>query len=147
MISGSRFVPLALLFLASCSGLADEATPTGAVTERYAGYDLSGRILDSGDDAEGDIVITLEETEGIGYHVNFVRLTCNNRSSQEWGASSFIAELGSNHIEGGTTLVFQRHYRCTGSARPQEILADLTDDFGHRYRATAAPFHPAWPGG
>ncbi len=133
------------LFLAGCADEPDSPTPTDSALP-YAFFDLSGHILGPNDD-ESDIDITLKETGGVDYHINFVRLTCNNRTSQEWGASDFAAELGSNRVAGGTTLVFRRHYRCPGSARPQEILADLTDANGHPHRVTAAPHHPAWPGG
>jgi hypothetical protein len=140
-------VPLlgvALLLSASCE---DEPTSSDPATPEasYAFFDLSGRILGPDDD-DSDIEITLRETGGVAYDINFVRLTCNNRTSQEWGASTFVAELGSNRVAGGTTLVFLRHYRCPGSGRPQEILADLTDTNGHHHRVTAAPFFPGWPG-
>jgi hypothetical protein len=133
-----------LLLFASCE---DARTPSDPSSEEppYAFFDLSGRILGPSDD-DSDIEITLRETAGVAYDINFVRLTCNNRTSQEWGASSFVAELGSNRIAGATTLVFQRHYRCPNSGRPQEILADLTDASGHPHRITAAPFFPGWPG-
>ncbi|HJS75035.1 MAG TPA: hypothetical protein VJ921_12165 [Vicinamibacteria bacterium] len=136
----------ALFLFASCE---DEPNPSDPETPElpYAFFDLSGRILGPvANDDDSDIEITLRETGGVAFDINFVRLTCNNRTSQEWGASSFIAELGSNRIAGGTTLVFQRHYRCPSSGRPQEILADLTDANGHPHRINAAPFHPDWPG-
>jgi hypothetical protein len=135
----------ALLLHAGCADEPDSSTPTEAALP-YAFFDLSAHILGPNDD-ESDIDITLKETGGVAYHINFVRLTCNNRTSEEWGASDFAAELGSNRIAGGTTLVFRRHYRCQSSGRPQEILADLTDANGHPHRVTAAPHHPAWPGG
>jgi hypothetical protein len=134
----------ALVVLASCE---DERTPSEPAPPElpYAFFDLSGRILGPNDD-DSEIEITLKETGGVAYDINYVRLTCNNRTSQEWGASSFVAELGSNRIAGGATLVFQRHYRCPGSGRPQEILADLTDANGHPHRITAAPVFTGWPG-
>lgn len=142
-----RLPTLGLLFLlgAACSDEPVGSTPTAAAALPYASFDLSGRILGSSDD-ESDIEITLKEAKGVAFDINFVRLTCNNRASEEWGASTFVAELGSNRVAGGTTLVFQRHYTCRSSGRPQEILADLTDANGHHHRVSAAPCHPEWPG-
>lgn len=138
---------LALLLAGACSEEPESSTAPAAADLPYAFFDLSGRILGPvANDDDSDIEITLKETKGVAFDVNFVRLTCNNRASQEWGASTFVAELGSNRIPGGTTLVFRRHYTCRGSARPQEILADLTDANGHHHRVTAAPYHPDWPG-
>jgi len=140
-------VGLAILLGAACSGEQDASTPAAPVALPYAAFDLSGRILGSAaNDDDSDIEITLKETKGVAFDINFVRLTCNNRTAQEWGASSFVAELGSNRIAGFGTLVFQRHYICHSSGRPQEILADLTDANGHHHRVNAAPYHPDWPG-
>ena len=137
---------VALLFAAACSEESDPSTPT-APPAPYAFFDLSGRILGSvAKDDDSDIEITLKETGGVAYEINFVRLTCNTRTTQEWGADTFVADLGSNRFDGGTTLVFRRHYTCRSSGRPQEILADLTDASGHHHRVNAAPYHPDWPG-
>jgi hypothetical protein len=137
---------VALFLFPSCTDAPTSSNPPPEDLP-FAFYDLSGRILGPvANDDESDIEITLRETAGVAFDINFVRLTCNNRAAQEWGASDFIAELGSNRIAGGTTLVFRRHYRCPSSGRPQEILADLTDANGHPQRVTAAPFHPDWPG-
>jgi hypothetical protein len=137
----------AALFLATaCADEPASSTPTEAALP-FAFFELSGRILGPvTSDDESDIEITLRETGGVAFDINFVRLTCNNRASQEWGASDFVAELGSNRIEGETTLVFRRHYSCRSSGRPQEILADLTDANGHPHRVSASPYHPDWPG-
>ncbi len=138
---------LALLLAAACSDEAIESTPTAPAALPYASFELAGRILGSAaNDDESDIEITLEETKGVAFDINFVRLTCNNRASSEWGAFTFVAELGSNRVAGATTLVFRRHYSCPSSGRPQEILADLTDANGHHHRVTAGPYHPDWPG-
>lgn len=123
---------LALLLGAACAEDTAPSTVTAPAALPYAFFNLSGRILGSvRNDDESDIEITLEETKGVAFDINFVRLTCNNRVAQEWGAATFVSELGSNRIAGGTTLVFQRHYACPSSGRPQEILADLTDANGH----------------
>jgi hypothetical protein len=138
---------LALVLTAACSDEPDASTPAAPADLPYASFDLSGRILGPVEsDDESDIEITLAETKGVAFDVNFVRLTCNNRASSEWGASTFVAELGSNRVAGGTRLVFRRHYACRSSGRPQEVLADLTDANGHHHRVTAAPYHPHWPG-
>jgi hypothetical protein len=137
---------LALLLVTACADEPDD-TLIAPSSLPYAFFDLTGRILGPvQDDDESDIEITLKETKGVAFDINFVRLTCNNRSSEEWGASSFVLELGSNRVPGGTTLVFQRHYSCRGSGRPQEIIADLTDENGHHHRIVSAPYHPDWPG-
>lgn len=145
----TRFPALGLVLLlsAGCSEQPDASTPAAPAELPYAAFDLSGRILGSvKNDDDSDIEIALKETNGVAFNINFVRLTCNNRASSEWGAATFVAELGSNHVAGGTTLVFQRHYTCRSSGRPQEILADLTDVNGHHHRVNAAPYHPDWPG-
>jgi hypothetical protein len=138
---------LALLLTAGCSDEPDASTPAAPADLAYASFDFSGQILGSAaNDDESDIEFTLKETKGVPFDINFVRLTCNNRASQEWGASTFAAEVGSNRFAGGTTLVFRRHYTCRASGRPQEILADLTDANGNHHRVNAAPYHPDWPG-
>jgi hypothetical protein len=143
----SAALGFALLLCAGCADGPDPTTVTAPESLRYAAFSLSGRILGSArNDDESDIEFTLEERNGVGFEINFVRLTCNNRVSQEWGADTFVAEFGTNRVAGGTRLVFQRHYACRSSGRPQEILADLTDANGHRHRVTAAPYHPDWPG-
>jgi hypothetical protein len=137
------FVGLSL----SCSDEPDGSTSTGPEVLPYAAFDLTGRILGSAaNDDESDIEITLKEMKGVAFTINFVQLSCNNHVSQEWGADTFIAELGSNRVSGGSTLVFQRHYSCRSSGRPNEIVADVTDENGHHHRVNAAPYHPDWPG-
>lgn len=138
---------LVLLILFSFASCSDDAAAPEAPTapSPWAAFDISGRILGPEDD-RSDIEITLRETAGVSASLNFVRLTCSNRASQEWGAASFIAERGTNRIDALATLVFRRSYFCPSSGRPAELLADLTDANGHSIRVTAAPFHPDWPG-
>ena len=143
-------VKTALVLLATfLSGTAcvDEPTPTASepVASPQASFELSGRIIGPDDD-DSDIELTLTESNGVATTLNFVRLTCNNRSSQEWGAEGFVSELGTNRVEGGSTLVVRRHYRCAASGRPQSLLADLTDDNGVHYRVDGSPYFPGWPG-
>lgn len=142
-----RLLTLGLLVCLGCSNGPNLSMPAAPDALPYAAFDFRGRILGSAaNDDDSDIEFTLEERNGVAFEINFVRLTCNNRASQEWGADTFVAELGSNRVAGGTTLVFQRHYRCPASGRPQEILADVTDAGGHHHRVSAAPYHPDWPG-
>lgn len=136
-----------LTLCVSCGDEPSDSSPTAPEALPFAALDLTGRILGSAaNDDDADIEITLKETNGIAFDINFFRLTCNNRSTQEWGAESFVEELGSNRIPGGTTLVFQRHYTCRVSGRPQEIIVDITDQNGHHLQVNAAPYHPDWPG-
>jgi hypothetical protein len=143
-----------LLCLTACLGLAvscanEETAPDPAPPEAlpYAAFDLSARILGSAaNDDNSDIEITLRETKGVAFDINFVQLTCNTQVAEQWGAESFVAELGTNRIAGGTTLVFQRHYTCPNSGRPREVVADLTDENGHHLQVNAGPYHPDWPG-
>jgi hypothetical protein len=138
---------LSLSFAVSSIGCLDEPPPSEPepVAARQASFELTGRIIGPDDD-ESDIELTLKESNGVATTLNFVRLTCNNRSSQEWGADGFVSELGTNRIEGGSTLVVRRHYRCPASGRPQSLLADLTDENGVHYRVDGAPYFPGWPG-
>ena len=145
----SSFFGLALLLLPACSGSPGDppALPSEQTALPRATVELSGRILgQAAHDDDSDIEITLEETKGVAFDVNFVRLTCSNGVSREWGATSFIAELGSNRVDGGATLVVRRHYFCPSSGRPRELLADLTDESGFHHVVIAAPYHPDWPG-
>lgn len=130
----------------SCSD--DPVTPDEPVApSARAAFEMSGRILGPvSQDDRSDIEITLRETAGVAATLNFVRLTCSNRATQEWGAETFVSERGTNRVDAGATLVFRRSYVCPSSSRPSELLADLTDVNGHSIRITAAPFHPDWPG-
>lgn len=145
-----RLRPWSWLFVvcAACSdGGGDGGVQADPVPPPRASFDVSGRILGPvQQDDDSDIELRIAETSGVAGHLNFIRLTCNNRSSSEWGAGSFIAESGTNRIGANTTLVSVRHYTCPSSGRPQEILADLDDDNGNHHQVKAAPFHPDWPG-
>ena len=133
---------------AACSnGEGDGGVQADPVPPPRASFDVSGRILGPvQQDDDTDIELRIAETNGVAGHLNFIRLTCNNRSSSEWGAGSFIAESGTNRIGANTTLVYVRHYTCPSSGRPQEILADLDDEHGNHHQVKASPFHPDWPG-
>lgn len=136
-----------LLATLGCNESSQDTMTAAETTRPFAAFDLSGKILgpvSSDDDA--DMEITLRETRGVAADINFVRLTCSNRSTQEWGAATFVDERGTNRIEGSTTLVFIRHYRCPVSGRPAQIVVDLTDANGNHVWVNAAPFHPDWPG-
>jgi len=145
----SVLVSFAVSFAVALAGIAchDESTqaPTGADAPPRASFELSGTIVGPEDD-ESDIELTLKETNGVAATLNFIRLTCSNRAAQEWGADGFVAELGTNRVDGGSTLVVLRHYHCPNSARPQSLLANLTDDNGVEYRVEGSPRFSAWPG-
>ena len=138
-----------LLAASGCgdSGSDEAPAPTVPVAPTRAAFTMSGRVLgpvQSDDDA--DMQITLTETNGVASRLNLVRLTCSNGSAQEWGAGSFVAEFGTNRLDGGTETVFVRHYVCPSSGRPARLLASLTDQTGFEVRVEAVPFHPDWPG-
>lgn len=142
----ASLLSLALSLMATaCLDKSGPDAVTGAEVHRQASFALTGRILGPDDD-ESDIELTLEESNGVGTTLNFIRLTCSNRASQEWGADGFLAELGTNRIAGDSTLVVRRHYRCPSSGRPQTLTADLTGDDGVHYRVDGAPYFPGWPG-
>jgi hypothetical protein len=143
-VRDAALVSFLVLLIAGCF---DESAPTAAEAEAppRASFVLSGRIIGPEDD-DSDIELTLKETNGVAAELNFIRLTCGNHSAQEWGANSFVSERGTNRIEGGSTLVFRRHYHCPASGRPQTLLADLTDGNGVHYRVEGAPYFPGWPG-
>jgi hypothetical protein len=135
-------------FCVACSDGGEEGV-TGAdpLPLPRASFDVSGRILGPvQSDDDSDIEFRISETSGVAGHLNFIRLTCNNRASFEWGAASFIGERGTNRIEANAVVTYVRHYTCPSSGRPQEILADLDDVNGNRHQVKAAPFHPDWPG-
>jgi hypothetical protein len=108
---------------------------------------MEARILGpvAQDDA-GDMLITFRETAGVGATLHFMRLTCTNGATQEWGASSFVQEWGSNTIPASSEVQFQRRYTCPNSARPSLLIAQLTDSNGHDHTVETAPYHPDWPG-
>jgi hypothetical protein len=143
-VTFSVAVSLALLGT-GCHDETDSAAVTGGDAFPRASFDLNGTIVGPDDD-ESDIELTLKESNGVAATLNFVRLTCSNRASSEWGADGFVSELGTNRIEGGTTLSVRRHYRCPSSGRPQSLLADLTDDHGVHYRVDGSPHFYLWPG-
>jgi len=108
---------------------------------------MSARVLGpvAQDDAS-DLLITIRETGGVDATLHFIRLTCTNGAQQEWGAQSFVDELGSNVIRANSEVQIQRSYRCSSSARPSSIRAVLTDAGGIDHTVEAAAFHPDWPG-
>lgn len=107
---------------------------------------MEGRILGpvEQDDAS-DMLITIRETAGVDATLHFVRLTCTNGATQEWGAASFVQERGSNIITAGSQMQVQRRYTCPNSARPFLLTARLTDSNGHEHTVEAPPYHPDWP--
>lgn len=146
MRAAGRFLAAAALAAGlACDDAAERPTTAPDVPAPTAGFELSGRILGASDD-DADMELTLRETRGVAADVNFARVTCSNRAVTEWGASSFVAERGTNRIEGSSTLVFVRHYRCPASGRPSRILVDVTDVNGHHVTVESAPYHPDWPG-
>ena len=108
---------------------------------------MSARVLGpvAQDDAS-ELLITIRETGGVDATLHFIRLTCTNGAQQEWGAQSFVDELGSNVIRANSEVQIQRSYRCSSSARPSSITAALTDAGGIDHTVEAAAFHPDWPG-
>lgn len=143
-----KFALVSILFALSGTACSEPPSPTAPAESDVpprASFDLRGDILGPDDD-ESDIELTLKETNGVAAILNFIRLTCSNRSAQEWGAAGFVAELGTNRIPGGSTLVVTRHYRCPNSARPQTLLADLNDDNGVHYQVEGSPHFSGWPG-
>lgn len=142
MKAGRLVLVLALSFV-GCGDGSDSENVTAPEPLPVASYDVTARILgpvSSDDDA--DMEFTLVESRGVAGALNFVRVTCSNGSSQEWGADGF----DSNRVPGGASFVFVRHYKCRSSGRPREVLVDLTDDNGFHHQVKAAPFHPDWPG-
>lgn len=137
---------LALAF-GGCAGGEDEDDGDGNLMAPeplpMASYVLSAKILGPVQhDDDADMEFTLVESEGVGGSVNFVRLTCSNGTSREWGA----ADIGDNRAPGAGTFVLVRHYLCPNSGRPREALFDVTDDNGFHHEVISAPYHPDWPG-
>jgi hypothetical protein len=123
------------------------ADPTGPSTPARASFEMTARILGPVDqDDASDMEITLRETGGVGATLHRVRLTCNDGSSQEWGAGSFVSEFGSNLIAASSVLSFTRSYRCPSSGRPSLVTAFLTDQAGFDHSVDTQPYHPDWPG-
>ena len=141
---------LAVVLLLAGLGCSDaDAPPEMTAPEPLARafFQMSARILGPVEhDDDADLRVTLHETAGVSARLNFLRLTCTNGTVREWGAGSFIAELGSNRVEGFQTLVLVRHYVCPSSSRPAKLVADLTDANGFHHVVVAVPFHPDWPG-
>lgn len=137
--------------LSSLSGLACSDGPHPVAPSALdaslprASFELMGWIVGPDDD-QSDIELTLKEKNGVAATLNFIRLTCSNRTAQEWGANGFISELGTNRVAGGSTLTVTRHYRCPDSARPQTLLAELDDDNGIHYQVEGSPHFSGWPG-
>ena len=130
----------------ACSDSA-QTTPTAPQKLAQARFEMTAVILGPPqNDDDADLRVTVQEMDGVGARLNFLRLTCSNGAAQEWGAGSFVSELGSNRIAGKQTLVVVRHYRCPNSSRPARLLADLTDENGFHHQVITAPYHPSWPG-
>jgi hypothetical protein len=140
----------ALVMLLSCSGNSDSnpnPSPSSPTTIRRASFEMTARVLGpvEQDDAS-DLLITIRETGGVDATLHFIRLTCTNGAQQEWGAQSFVDELGSNVIRANSEMQIQRSYRCSSSARPSLLTAVLTDAGGFDHTVEAGAFHPDWPG-
>ncbi len=140
----------ALLLLLACNGDGDSTSDGGPIVPtaaRRASFEMTARVLGpvEQDDAS-DLLITIRETGGVEATLHFIRLTCTNGAQQEWGAQSFVDELGSNVIRANSEVQIQRSYRCSSSARPSSIRAVLTDVGGIDHTIEAAAFHPDWPG-
>ena len=140
--------PIALALIVMCVGCSDSMdevetpSPVAPSMERAA-FDMHARILGPvQNDDNSDMQITLTETNGVAARLNFLRLTCNNGATQQWGAGNIAADRGSNLIEGNSEVVIVRRYLCRASGRPFRLEADLTDANGNRISVNAAPFHP-----
>lgn len=148
-----RYLPIPALvaMCLACAGAEDPSKPSTSPTAPdpvgHSSFEMTARILGpvERDDAS-HIEVTLRETAGVAATLHFVRMTCTNGASQEWGASSFVGELGSNVVAAHSEIRFQRSYRCPASARPARVRAELTDANGMDHVVEAAPFHPDWPG-
>ena len=140
----------ALLLLPACNGDGDSTSNSGPImptAARRASFEMSARVLGPvGQDDASDLLITIRETGGVDATLHFIRLTCTNGAQQEWGAQSFVDELGSNVIPANSEVQIQRSYRCSSSARPSSIIAALTDAGGVDHTVEAAAVHPDWPG-
>ena len=151
MARGSRIsLCSALLLLLACNGDGDSSSDSGPIlptAASLASFEMSARVLGpvERDDAS-DLLITIRETGGVDATLHFIRLTCTNGAQQEWGAQSFVDELGSNVIPANSEVLIQRSYRCSSSARPSSIRAALTDAGGIDHTVEAAAVHPDWPG-
>jgi hypothetical protein len=139
------------LFLCSlaCGGDSGAQAPDGIpdpAATPHAAFTMEARILGpvAQDDA-GDMLITIRETAGVDATLHFMRLTCTNGATQEWGAESFMQEWGSNGIPASSQVQIQRRYNCPNSARPHLLIAQLTDRNGHDHTVETAPYHPDWP--
>jgi len=142
---------VALGVTALISACGDATTPDAPVVAPTASvsasYQMTAVILgpvSSDDDA--DLQVRLREAEGVGANLNFLRLTCGNGASREWGAGAIAKVLGRNRVPGATETEIVVHYLCPNSSRPLRLLADLSDDHGFHHQVEAAPFHPDWPG-
>ncbi len=124
-----------------------ETLPSTPTTTQRASFEMTARVLGpvEQDDAS-DLLITIRETGGVDATLHYLRLTCTNGAQQEWGAQSFVDELGSNVIRANSEMQIQRSYRCPNSARPSSLRAALTDSSGNDHTVEVAPFHPDWPG-
>lgn len=125
---------------------AESPSPLAPSMQRAA-FDLSARIVGPvQNDDNTDMRITLTETNGVAARLNFLKLTCNNGGTQQWGAGNIASDRGSNLIGANSEVVIVRHYSCRASGRPFRLEADLTDSNGNAIRVDTAPFHPDWPG-
>jgi hypothetical protein len=139
-----------LVSLCACGGDTGAQAPDtlpDSTASLSASFEMEARILGpvEQDDAS-DMLITIRETAGVEATLHFVRLTCSNGTAQEWGAASFVQELGSNTITASSQIQVQRSYTCPNSARPALVTARLTDRNGHEHTVETAPYHPDWPG-
>jgi hypothetical protein len=108
---------------------------------------LEARILGPvAQDDSSELLITIRETAGVDATLHFMRLTCTNGATQEWGAAGFAQEWGSNTVPASSQAQVERHYTCPNSARPASLIAQLTDRNGHDHTVETAPYHPDWPG-
>jgi hypothetical protein len=81
--------------------------------------------------------VTIQESAGLGSHINFFRALHANGGHSDIGADEITKSLGNNRIEGGTTwgphtLNFRMPVDTPGVAITG-LLADITDDSGFKH--------------